>query len=292
MLLITGASGFVGQHLLAYFYYQSDGSAQAHANILPAWRSNSVDGGIQLDLTDAAAIRHLFDSYEITAIIHLAAEARTGLCQKDPELAQRGNVDATRNLLNVCAREPLPYFLYVSTDMVFRGDAAPYTEDAPTDAIAAYGQSKAQTEKLVQQYAGPWSIVRPALIYGPQTANRISSLTATLQMLRTGEGQFFTDEYRTPVYVNDLVRLFDNLVTDRRTGIFNAGGPERMSRYEYAQQVAQTWNLDTNKIKRGTIGSSPEHAWRPKDISLISNKAHELVDFTPMARALADIVNQ
>lgn len=288
MILITGASGFVGQHLLTLYSEQPYAdSSQAEGGILSAWRSNAIDGGIQLDLTDAAAVQRVFDSHPITAVIHLAAEARTALCERDPALAQRGNVEATRNLLSACAG-PLPYFLYASTDMVFRGDAAPYSEDDPTDAVAAYGKSKADTEKLVRGYKGAWAIVRPALIYGPPAGGRVSSLTATLNMLRSGDGQFFTDEFRTPVYVKDLVQLMAKLTAQRLTGTFNAGGPERVSRYKYARRVAIEWGMDSDQVQCGEIGNDPVHAWRPKDISLVSDRAHELVEFTPMDQALKE----
>ena len=291
MLLLTGASGYVGRHLLAYLKSGDNSVALPDGDILPVWRSHEVPGGVQLDLCDADAIDGVFTGHRISAIIHLAAEARTGICERDPKLAVAGNVDATRNLLNACekqgaAGQPLPYFLYTSTDMVFRGDQAPYTAENATDAVSAYGRSKADTEELVRQYNGQWAIVRPALIYGPPYGGRVSVVSSTLEAIRSGHGAFFEDELRTPVFVKDLTRLIGAMVTQRMEGIVNAGGPDRVSRYDFALAVANACGISGEKVNRGLIGDDPAHAWRPRDISMISDQAHGLVEFTRLAEGL------
>jgi dTDP-4-dehydrorhamnose reductase len=300
MLLITGASGYVGQNLLAYYAAtEAAGSPAVEGGILPAWRSRALKCGVQVDLSDVDAVARLVSSHHVTAVVHLAAEARTGLCEKNPVMARAGNTDATQNLLDAVTHaataaaepRPLPYFLYTSTDMVFRGDNPPYSADSTPDAIAVYGRSKAKAEEHVRAYSGPWCIVRPALIYGAPCGGRVSVLDSTVHSLQTGEGAFFEDEIRTPVFVDDLVRLIAQLVVKRVTGIINAGGPDRVSRYEFAAKVARAWGIDA-EVKRGRIGDDPQHAWRPRDISMVSDAAHALVGFTAMDLALGHIVRQ
>lgn len=287
MLLITGASGFVGSHLLKALQQESDKSGVEY---LPVWRSNPINGGFQADLTDSNVVYDLFERHNISGIVHLAAEARTGLCQQNPEIATIGNVQVTSNLLAAAsATSSLPYFLHISTDMVFRGDAAPYSEDAPTDAISAYGSSKAQAEKLVQSYPGQWGIVRPALVYGEPTDNRISVVSATLAAIRSAKGAFFEDEFRTPVYIADLINLLLFMIRNRKTGIINAGGADRISRYDFAKMVAENWSIPANQVRRGLIGDDPKHAWRPKDISLVSDQFHASIEITPLQTALKKI---
>ncbi len=287
MLLITGASGFVGQHLLKAL--QSE-NGHNRVEYLPVWRSNSITGGVQADLTDADVVSKLFSQHNISGIIHLAAEARTGLCQQNSELARIGNVQVTSNLVMAAsACDPLPYFLHISTDMVFRGESAPYEEDAVTDAVSAYGSSKAQAEELVKDYPGKWGIVRPALVYGEPTENRMSVISASLSSIRTGDGAFFTDEIRTPVYVADLVNLLLLMAKNQTNGIVNAGGTDRVSRYDLAQVIAETWSIPANQVRPGLIGDDPKHAWRPRDISLVSDKFHDMVKVTPLRTALEKI---
>lgn len=289
MLLITGASGYVGQHLLAAL--RDLLGDRFEQEVLPVWRSNALDYGVQLDLTDSEAVTELLREHQVSAVLHLAAEARTGECQRDPSLAIAGNVHATDNLLQACAAagQSLPYFLYISTDMVFRGDRAPYNEDALTDAVSAYGSSKAAAERLVQSYPGHWAIIRPALIYGSPCKGKVSVLSATLQAMRAGEGAFFEDEIRTPVYINDLITLIIQMTKLRTFGIVNAGGPDKVSRYHLAQEIARRWDFSVDEVKRGQIGDDPQHAWRPRDISLTSRRAHSIIPFTPLARALDQI---
>jgi len=292
MLLVTGAAGYVGQHLLKSLGDLSPADAQQIGCVLPTWRNRAMkQQGVQIDLADQEAVSALFAAHEIAAIIHLAAEARTVECQRNPELARRGNVEATRNLLQAAESsiQARPWFLYMSTDMVFRGDAAPYSEDDPRDATSAYGKSKADAEALVANYKGPWCIVRPALIYGSAIGDRVSCLAGTLAGIQTGNGRFFTDEIRTPVYVKDLTSFVLHLLCSGQTGIYHAGGPDQVSRFKFAQLLAKQWKLNPGDVHAGRLADSPEHAWRPRDISLQSHAAHSMLPFTPLTSALAEI---
>lgn len=290
MLLITGASGYVGQSFLARRRSEVKAGGR-QVRILPLGHSRLVAGGLQVDLADSAVVARVFREHSITAVLHLAAEARTGLCEQRPDLAQSVNVVGLENLLQASAQtdKPLPYFLHVSTDMVFAGNDAPYNEVAARDAVSVYGRSKVQAEELVEGYAGRWAIVRPALIYGAPVGGRVSVLSPTVDAIRSGEGAFFQDEIRTPVWVEDLINLFLLLLESEQVGIFNAGGRDRLSRYEFALKVAQRWGMADKEVRRGLIGDDPQFAWRPKDISLISEKAHGLVQFTNFDETLSRI---
>jgi len=289
MLLITGASGFVGRHLLQFISNLSP-AEPGFAGVLPLYNATPVDGGYQVNLTDPGEVARMFRSQKISGVIHLAAESRTAICQQDPQTAYFGNVVATANLLKASAGiSPLPYFMYVSTDMVFSGHEGGYQATDPVAPINEYGRSKVQAESLVSQYPGNWSIVRPALIYGATIGDRGSSFSWTLDVLKSGKARFYTDEVRTPVYVNDLIRLIWLLWHTRFRGIIHAGGPERLTRFEFARQVASHWKLELSPNQTAQLSDDPANAWRPRDLSLISNHAHSITPFTPLEHALSEI---
>lgn len=285
MLLVTGASGFVGQHLLAQLGNHSPANTKYRAEVLPVFRNNPVKFGVSVDLTDEAAVTALFASRKISAVIHLAAEARPAECEKNPEIAHATNVSATHNLLVACQKSS-PYFLYVSTDMVFNGDRGGYGERDMPDATGVYGRTKTKAELLLQMYSGPWCIVRPSLIYGAPIGGKISSLTWTLDTIRSDQGSFFADEVRTPVWIKDLVSLLIVLCDARHQGIVHAGGPERLTRLDFANFVAQEWDLSKEQIRSAKMENDPINRWRPRDLSLLPETAHDLHCFTNVAAAL------
>lgn len=285
MFLLTGASGYVGRHLMHAVSCMSSAPWDL-LSILPVSRTGILNRGACLDLTDANSVQQLVDKNEITGVIHLAAQSRPGLCEQDTGLALAGNVTTTDNLLKACSKKK-PYFLYVSTDMVFQGDRGGYKETDIPDATNVYGQTKTQAEQLVQSYEGAWCIVRPALIYGAPLAGRESSLSWTLKTLQSEEGSFFRDEIRTPVWIDNLVSLIISLAKAKATGIVHAGGPDRVSRLDFATACADVWSIPSDKIRSSLLSDDQSSNWRPKDVSLRSEIASSLIEFTDLDNALS-----
>lgn len=86
-------------------------------------------------------------------------------CEKDPNACRLNNVDAVRFVAEAC--EPWgTHLVHLSTDFVFDGQSGPYLEEDVPNPLSIYGQSKADAEQIIRQYAGPWSIVRTVLVYG------------------------------------------------------------------------------------------------------------------------------
>ncbi len=285
MLLITGASGFVGSHLMAEVSKSSSTTPIFLRSIFPIYHTHQVAGGISVNLAHKSEVEALFAGQAISAVIHLAAEARLADCETNPDEAYKSNVLATSNLLSAC-QATLPYFLYVSTDMVFSGNRGTYTEEDIPEPISVYGRTKLEAEKLVQDYPGAWCVVRPSLIYGTEVNGRKSSLTWTLETIRSGNGRFFSDEIRTPVWINDLVALLIKLCATQHQGLVHAGGPERLSRLDFAYCAADIYGLQRAQIKADELSGNPIHKSRPRDLSLISETAHRLIAFTDVKTAL------
>ncbi len=288
MLLITGASGFVGQHLLSALQAHNSAVSSDGLSYLAASGRTPVPGGICLDLRDPAQVAEIFRHHTFDGVIHLAAESRTGECQNDPQLAHEANTNATRNLLQAASTQQC-WFLYVSTDMVFSGREGGYCETDSPAPLQEYGRSKALAEESVGHYPAKWCIVRPALIYGAPCGGRKSMFSWTLENLRAGTGAFYTDEIRTPIWVDDLVKLLLTLYRNRYEGVLHAGGPDRVSRYEFAQAVASEWSIPEENVVAARLDETPEFWWRPRDLSLNSAEAERFVKFTPVAAALHSI---
>lgn len=288
MLLVTGASGFIGRHLIAHLESLSPATTGT-VKPLSIYRSTPVEGGVCVDLTDADAVQSIVARHRISAVIHLAAEARPGACEAEPAVAHKGNVQTTQNLLRVCSIQK-PYFIYISTDMVFGGErCVPYSETDIPNPVNAYGKSKMEAEGLIKSYNGPWCIVRPALVYGAAINGKTSFLSWMIQALEKGDGSFFTDERRTPVFVKDLARLLIRLVNERRQGVVHAGGLECLSRVQFAELAADAWGINRDRMRATSLDADPANHWRPRCVCLVSTVAHQLVSFHSTTAALREI---
>lgn len=100
----------------------------------------------------------------VSAVIHLAAVLRT----PDPAQISQANVGGTQNLIDaVSAHAPHAGLIMASTGLVYDPDLPrPAREDDPADPSAPYPASKVIAERVLQESALTWSILRFGFVYG------------------------------------------------------------------------------------------------------------------------------
>lgn len=158
-VLITGASGFVGDHLIQRLktvlpadsqLVLADRHAGGHAN-LPNCKS------IHLDITDASEVSHVLQSERPTHIVHLAAIAAVTAANRDVRLAWNVNFSGTQNIaLAISEFLPECRLLYCSSAEVygasFRSNVA-LDETALLQPVNPYGAAKAAADIMLGQMA-------------------------------------------------------------------------------------------------------------------------------------------
>lgn len=244
----------------------------------------------RVDLTDAAAALRAFHAAKPGAVIHCAAMAAIADCARDPERARRVNVEATATLARLAATHGAR-LVHVSSDLVFDGEAAPYTEDAPPAPTSIYGKTKAdaETAALSAGDAGDAVVARVSLLYGPTRTGRRGFFDAMADALRTPEGaplRLFEDEWRTPLSLRRAAQALHLLASSDVTGIVHVGGPERMSRLEMGRRLGAVLGISDARIEPAPRGSAAGEP-RPRDVSLDSRRYRERFAFW-LARDGAD----
>lgn len=270
-LLITGGSGFLGGNLAVAASSAWNTYATCHRFALDLPGVQAVPG---FDVRDRRAVQRTVEQIRPRVLIHAAAVASFDLCGRRPQLALDVNAQGTENVATAARRFGCR-LLYLSTDLVFAGRKAFYSEEDPADPICRYGRTKLEGERAVASAAADHCILRVALVYG-RSVNRARCFTETLiERLRAGQRvPLFTDEYRTPVYVGNLCQLLLEFSgRDDLQGLYHVGGNQRLSRAEFGRKLARVFGLDGSLIEPLSIGDHPFADNRPKDCSLSNARA-------------------
>ena len=166
-ILITGGSGFIGSHVVRRFIrrYPDDLILNLDALTYAGNPENLRDVEqaqnyrfIKADITDDLRIGEVFATYNIDAVIHLAAESHVDRSIIGPMSFVRTNVLGTGVLLNAARSHWKDLagkrFYHVSTDEVYGslGDTGLFTEETPYDPRSPYSASKASSDHLVRAY--------------------------------------------------------------------------------------------------------------------------------------------
>lgn len=221
-VLVTGAGGFIGSHLVEALIKKGyEVACLLRPAEDPRWIKDLDVTFYYGDLTRKETLHEPVSG--ATYVYHLAA--RMGGWDK-PEYVYRVNFEGTRNLMEACRESDLPLkrFLFVSSVAVAgpTGRTRVFDEETPPDPRSPYGKSKLQAEGEVRRNgtAMPVTIVRLPLVYGPRSLKGLFiffKLANAGFQLRVGNGQsnlgFVTD------IVNGILLSAESPVSAGRTYI-------------------------------------------------------------------------
>ncbi len=294
-ILVTGASGLLGRSLMTELAPLA-GSADA---LIGTAYSRLKPPLMKLDLTDEAAVRAAFAEWSPDLVVHSAAERRPDVVDGDPASAERLNVDATRRLAELAAAKGAR-FIYLSTDYVFDGTQPPYSINAETAPLNAYGRMKLAGEEVVRAaYAGrgeqDFALLRIPILYG--RVETLAESPVTELAAKVLEGKTFKAEdwaARYPAHVDDVARalalIAEHLMkgTPGAGGIYHFASGEQFTKYGMALVIAQVLGADASLIAPDP--NPPAGAPRPKDCRLDASRLAAL-GFVPRIR-FADGVHE
>jgi dTDP-4-dehydrorhamnose reductase len=261
-LLVTGASGYLGRAILA-----SSEPPVIATRLTSAEPAGPALEWLRLDVRDAAAVVEIFERVLPAAAIHTAYR------QQGPD-AWDTNVAGSANVAAAAARSGAR-LVHISTDIVFDGAGTrPYREDDEPEPITDYGRSKLEGERVVLAAHPDALVVRTSLMVGGAEPGPQERLVVAAT---GGESdvEFFEDEWRSPVLVDDLAAALVELAHRPERGLLHLAGPEAVSRFELARTIAAAHGLSPDRLRRGRLdGSGLE---QPAYCVLDSSRAHALL---------------
>jgi dTDP-4-dehydrorhamnose reductase len=237
----------------------------------------------QVDVTDPEQLGEVFQLTRSEVVAHLAAMADVNQCQRMPQQSTEINVRGTEYIARLCALHRAK-LVFLSTEYVFSGDQGYYREDDSPQPTTHYGQTKWEAEQAVAREAERWSILRTSLVYGwPMAANRSNLVTRLLESLRSRRPFYgYTDMYRSPVYVEDVVEGIIKLVQGDYPGVHHVAGPEWVNIGEFARAVAEVFDLNQDALMLVPAPSEEMDNPRPRRLGLDSTRTVRLLGIQPV----------
>ena len=283
--VVVGGSGQIGGWLLRVL-------AERGHEAIGTYHSVAYPGLEHLDAAEADRAARWLEARRPEVVFYPAGYTYVDGCQRDPARALAANRDQPLNLA-LAAQRAGARFVYFSTDYVFDGRQGPYDEEAPTNALSAYGRSKREAEQALSQSLGERAlIVRTSWVFGPERQGK----NFAYQLVRTlRKGQTLacpSDMFSSPSYAPDVARAAVVLAEGGHSGIIHVAGPEVMSRAEFARRLAAGFGLDPAAIVTRPNAELPQAAPRPLSGGLLTPRLDAIAPGIrrPIAPSRADFL--
>ncbi len=230
-ILITGAAGFAGRHLIREL--QAHGHDVFTTDALPA---ADIPAYRQTELRDRAALKTLVREAKPDACIHLGAISFVPDGDSNPEMLLTVNIAGTVNVAEAIRSEaPACRMLFVSTAQVYgpvtsiRAANVPIRENAPLLPLSMYAISKAAAEQAVLAFGSAYGIetliARPANHTGPGQSPKFVAVSFARQMVAVKRGECSEvrvgnlDSVRDFTDVRDVVKAYRLIVERGQSGL-------------------------------------------------------------------------
>lgn len=277
-ILVTGAAGFIGSYLAIRLLKELHGSVIVGIDCLTdynpielkKWRLQQLSEAakqsdnqwvfVKGDIADKGLIDHLFEEYQFSVVVNLAAQAGVRYSIDHPESYIHSNLIGFYNILEACrhsyddSRIGVEHLVYASSSSVYGGNKkVPFsTEDKVDHPVSLYAATKKSNELLAHAYSKLYNIPSTGLrfftVYGPAGRTDMFYFSATNKLIKGDTIQIFNygNCKRDFTYIDDIVEGVYRVMggaPERKNGedglpvppyaIYNIGGgtPENLLDY-------------------------------------------------------------
>jgi UDP-glucose 4-epimerase len=308
-ILVTGGAGYVGGATVRLLLENSfrvtvlDDLSRGHRATVPS-EARLVVGSVD----DFSLLSLLFEEDSFDAVIHFAAFAEVGESMLQPALYFRNNTAATLTVVEACLRHGVKRFVFSSSAAVFGiPRSVPIGESAPRHPINPYGQSKMQTEVMLEWFrqihglryavlryfnaAGAWN--GHGEHHEPESHLLPNVLRAALGA--AGPVTILGTDYPTPdgTCIRDFVHIYDlamahllvlRALSESDCRIYNLGNGVGFSIREVISAARRVTNREIPNVE------SPRRLGDPPALVAASNKIRKELGWAPKYSRLDDIL--
>lgn len=206
-VLVTGAAGFLGRHLIAEL---SKSSAAVRALVrpggskLPPELAAGVEE-VEVDLGQPESLKKYFEGVEL--VFHLAGCYLPGKSDSLTEKLRQSNVETIRNVVSASLGAGVRRLVHLSSAAAGEESGAELVTEATGFPVSSYGLSKKESEEIFEDVSVDrmaWTIVRPTVIFGEHRESPITRIESAIRAGRFivfGNGANFVNF----IYAGDVV---------------------------------------------------------------------------------------
>lgn len=278
-ILIVGSNGMLGQRLTEFFLKKD--RVELHCCSAEKESYISDVDYVQLDIRNKKDVRKIIHNFYPDFIINTAAYTNVDGCESNKELAWKINVDGVKSLAYYGSAVDA-HIIHISSDYVFDGDAGPYSEIDPPHPISYYGRSKLASENVLKGSGCKHTIIRTNVLYGHTKFGRPDFVKWVVNSLQESRViRIVTDQINNPTYLDDIVFGINKIIKLNKEGIYNLAGAEFLSRFDFAERIAEYFNLDRNLIIPIKTKELNQPALRPLNSGLVILKSETELNYKP-----------
>jgi dTDP-glucose 4,6-dehydratase len=294
-VLVTGAGGFIGSHLVeALLSRNCQITAFVHYNSFNRWgwldslppdklASIKVFTG---DVRDPNGVRNAMKDADV--VFHLAALIGIPYSYHSPDTYVDTNIKGTLNVLQAARDLGVKRIIHTSTSEIYgTAQFVPITEDHPVNPQSPYAATKSGADLLAisfyRSFGTPVSVIRPFNTYGPRQSARAVIPTIITQILR-GERKIKLGDLsptRDLTFVEDTVQGFIRAAeVDESTGlVINLGTGVEVSIGDLAKKIAGLMGKEI-QIESTSERTRPDKS-EVERLLADNTKASDLLDWKP-----------
>ncbi len=275
-VLVIGASGLLGNKAVEL------GSSKC--SIFGTFNTHPIKGSnfFRLNVANRQEIFKLIEKAKPDLVLDTHALNNVDYCETHPEETWAVNVEGTKNVAEASQRVGAKY-VFISTDYVFDGKKLGYTEKDKPHPLNYYAKTKLAAEMSLDALDINYIVARTAVIYGIGGKGKVPFVNWIIDKLRRNENvNIVSDQYNNPTLADNLVEVIFKLFEMDAKGTFHVTGSECVSRYDFAKEVAKTFNLNPKFISPVTTPELNQTARRPAKVNMNVNKTERVTGMKMM----------
>ncbi|HZI11043.1 MAG TPA: SDR family oxidoreductase [Myxococcus sp.] len=281
--VVTGSNGLIGSRACGLLQQRGHHVVGLGRG---ARRTGGDYGYVGVDLTREADVAAALEAAAPEVVIHCASMTEVDACEKDPEAAYAGNVNAAAAVARG-ARKAGAHLVHVSTDYVFDGEAGPYDEAAVPNPRGVYSVTKHMGEGAARVLAPGCAIARTAVVYGwPPVEGRLNFGAWLVTSLEKGQPvRLFEDQVVSPSFADNVAAMLVELGERRLGGVWNTCGGTVLDRVAFGQALCEVFGFDPKLIVPTRMAELKLPSPRPLKSGLKTDKARTQLSEKPLELA-------
>jgi UDP-glucuronate 4-epimerase len=288
MILVTGAAGFIGYHTALRLLNEGHrvlGLDNLNDYYDPSLKQSRLDrlsghqafSFVRCDISQAAQLGDIFMAHDISAVVHLAAQAGVRYSIENPLAYVSSNLVGFVNLIDLCRKSGIRHFVYASTSSVYgSNEKLPFSEgDAVDHPLTIYAATKRSNELIAHSYSHLFNLPTTGLrfftVYGPWGRPDMALFKFVRAVLDGTEVELYNhgEMLRDFTYVDDIVAGIVGVLERAPSGfpdrhdlnatphqssapfrVLNIGGGAPVSLIDFIRVIEQALNKKAKVVMR------------------------------------------